>query len=479
MENKKAKQKRKNIIICLILSFILALMFLPISTTFSKNDYAFADSSYTTVLEDLSKDEAFNINDYPKLEKDYSLQVVQIAESKDRELFVYVYQPSGTLQASSINISTKTGDELDYINYTLVLLDTKDTLSKYKVRDFIVSTENIRKYDISSIYRPFNTKIDTQPDNGNTITEIAYSVSCKFYAKTLTNGFVEYASVFTDVVYITDKFCGFVRYTGGFELLGWSDSCDSHFIAFNTDRKIDRLLEADVYYTQQQWFHGLMGYPTYQYIDNVAPEEDKKAYLSYTQKGEFQGTGWWASTYTWNRISSVNEFISNEKREDIYECGIINVKKETKLQDAALEELKGKNWVLRFVETAYKEDGTTDSHFVTQQIVGNVATLRLKFETDNIVYNLGVVDNKVTGDVNPINETKVTIEPNIPDWLKTILYVLLVVILVGISIPFLPYIIHGLAIVLKYLFLCIWYVLKYTAIGIYWLFAWPFYLKKR
>ena len=69
---------------------------------------ATTDNNYTYVLYDLQKDSKFNELDYPEKTDDYSLQVIQIAESVDDELFVYVYQPSGKtadLRATSINIS--------------------------------------------------------------------------------------------------------------------------------------------------------------------------------------------------------------------------------------------------------------------------------------------------------------------------------------------------------------------------------------
>ena len=67
------------------------------------------DIKYTSVLEDLQKDATFDINDYPYAAGDYSLQVIQIAESVNDKLFVYVYQPSAPsrlLEATTIRIST-------------------------------------------------------------------------------------------------------------------------------------------------------------------------------------------------------------------------------------------------------------------------------------------------------------------------------------------------------------------------------------
>ena len=73
-----------------------------------------ANVVYTNVLDDLKKDSGFKPSNYPEKADDYSLQVIQLAESSDNELFVYVYQPSGQmkkLSACSINISTTINDE--------------------------------------------------------------------------------------------------------------------------------------------------------------------------------------------------------------------------------------------------------------------------------------------------------------------------------------------------------------------------------
>ena len=103
---------------------------------------AFADDvEYTNVLADLSKDETFNPNGYPANLDDYSLSVIQIAESSDRELFIYVYQPcspNSDLNATSINISKEIDDKLSYKNYTLTLLNSAGVFYKYKVDNFRV-----------------------------------------------------------------------------------------------------------------------------------------------------------------------------------------------------------------------------------------------------------------------------------------------------------------------------------------------------
>ena len=90
--------------------------------------YAEAEEiTYSEVLDDLKKDSSFHASNYPENKTDYSLNVIQIAESVNKELFVYVYQPSGQnkkLTASSINISLTINDSIRFYNYKLELIQT-------------------------------------------------------------------------------------------------------------------------------------------------------------------------------------------------------------------------------------------------------------------------------------------------------------------------------------------------------------------
>ncbi len=444
----------------LLLACLVTCLFVTVNPITAYASNITINGGYSDVMEDLQSDADFDADSFKIDKTDYSLKVIQIAESSEKELFVYVYQPcspNDDLRATTINISTTIGDDLSYKNYTLKLINFRGVFYKYVVENFVVSDEDTRYYDISSIFRKWNEKYDKKAENDNVINEVSFGVAMRYTAKTMEDGTVEYASNGVDVVYITDKWCGFCRYSGGFELLGWADACDSWFVAFNTDRDIDKLLEADVYYVEQKWTHGLMAYfagmvgtsPVYtnDYVDYLMPEEineenindySKIAELDYTQKGSFQGSGWWASKYTWDRIQTVDDFIKTENRENIFELGLINVKQETKLTNESLETLKGKKWVLRFVETAFEEEGTTEAHWYNQSIISNVSILRLKFETDGVVYNLGVVDNKQTGDTLPDNYTKTTFE--LSNAFKTFLAILLFILLLIILWPVLPYI---------------------------------------
>ena len=143
--------------------------------------YASEDKDrYTDVLTDLGKDDTFDAENYPQKDGDYSLQVIQLAESADNELFVYVYRPGGTqanVTASSINVSTTVNDDISYFNYKLKHISSENTLQKYVVEDFTVKDEGVRYYAISSIYRLFDESIDKKASGGNTVTEVNYAVN--------------------------------------------------------------------------------------------------------------------------------------------------------------------------------------------------------------------------------------------------------------------------------------------------------------
>ena len=135
---------------------VLLLMIVMFFTGFSSLIAQAETYEYTGVTEDLSKDGTFPFEDYPAKDDDYSLQVVQIAESVNKELFVYVYQPCGLtmpLTATSINISTAINDSLYYQNYKLGLLDRQGVFGKYRVDGLTVKNDALRYYDISSIFR--------------------------------------------------------------------------------------------------------------------------------------------------------------------------------------------------------------------------------------------------------------------------------------------------------------------------------------
>lgn len=403
------------------------------------------DRVYTNVLDDLKKDNSFSTAYYPEKVDDYSLQIIQLAESADKELFVYVYQPSGQtkkLTACSINISNTINDEISFYNYKLQLLNSSGVFFKYLVNDLEVSDQPTRYYAISSIYRPFDETIDKGADFGNTITEVNYDIS-KQYCFSSINGkpFVQVVDI--ETITVTDKFVGFVRYKDGFKL--YVGACDSHFVAFNTDKPIDKLLEADVYYTTQAYtWQWALGVGTNEYFKT---KSDEYAYLKYTDKVEHNGGGLFAGTYKWDRIETVEQFIAeNDLTQNVYSGAIIDVNVANKITDAGKEALKGKKWLLRFAETSYTLSGGQYSTTEYSTIVGDVTILRLKFETDGITYNLGTIDNKQSGSRDPINEEEYQVVlNNRGKWILAILALIIFIILLIVLWPILSPVFKGIA----------------------------------
>lgn len=399
-----------------------------------------SNTIYTNVIDDLKKDSGFKPSNYPENAEDYGLQVIQLAESADKELFIYVYQPSGQTKnftACSVNISTTINDNISFINYKLQKLNSNGVFFKYKVSDFTVKTEPTRYYAISSIYRPFDESIDKPASDGNTVTEVNYNVS-KQYCFGEINGKPYVNCVDIETIVVTDKFVGFVRYKDGFKL--YVGACDSHFVAFNTDKPIDKLLEADVYYTMQKYSWSVV--PLQGEKETFGKKSENYAYLKYTDKVEHTGGGLFAGTYKWDRIETTQQFISeNDLTQNVYSGAIIDVSVANKITDEGKAALQGKKWVLRFAETSYSLSGypSTGSTFENTTLVGDVTILRLKFETDGITYNLGTIDNKQTGSDKPINSE--IFEIIINNRGKRILAILAAILLLIILAPLLPYII--------------------------------------
>ena len=437
------KEKQAIIKRAILLFFVTVLFAAVVWGSFTTVPTAFAESTlYSNVLDDLRKDENFSPTLYPTKADDYSLQVIQIAESTDKELFVYVYQPSGqvkNLKASSINIALVPRENIsDVRNYKLTLLNSSGVFYKYRVDGLTVSTETTRYYTITTIYRPFDKLIDEDADHGNEVTEVDYKVA-KEYCFSTINGEPYFRVLDIETIEITDKFVGFVRYMDGFKL--YVGACDSHFVAFNTDRDIDRLLEADVYYTSQSYSWSFV--PFAGENETFGEKQDNYAYLEYTQKVEHSGGGLFAPTYTWDRIETVDQFISeNETFQNVYSGAIIDVNVASTITEEGKAALEGKQWVLRFAETSYSLNGGASGATTSfSTLVGDVTILRLKFETDGVVYNLGTIDNKQTGSRDPINEEHY--EVGLSDTGKWILAIIALVLLLVVLGPILPYIIKA------------------------------------
>ncbi len=375
------------------ISLILALILIVVSLGCVPSGIAFAASEtiYTGVLEDLQKDETFDVSEYPSkdklTDKDKVMDVIQIAESNAGELFLYVYQPqAGKFTASEVRISQTIGDNLAPKDYKLTLLDRNGTLEKYKVEELPLVSDAERHYLIVQLARPW----DKQFDNGNVAKTIVYGIEKLFTVKTTDKG-LTYMEEHADSIEIVSKYVGNLRYYDSG--IGMENYTSSHYVAFSTDISMDKLFEADVSYVQKD----------YSLVDDLAfssgAYKDNGMYLRNTSvasvtlySDQYSGNNskWSIFSHTWTDIQSIDEFISNEK----LETSVKNI-------------LKNKQWVLRFAKTDLQISnmglaGKTYKFSDTSE----VTILRLKYMSNGLIYNLGVIDNKQTGSSvnNPDND---------------------------------------------------------------------------
>ena len=453
--------RKKNIS---LLTFVLTLILL-LSTFWTSTinvAYAEGETVYTNVLDDLKRDERFSVEDFPTVVGDYSLQLVQVAESSDNELFIYVYQPAAPykeLTASEarlscnykyVSIDTGFGIKVPLLggvmDYDLELLSREGPLCKYKVLDFdIKSNETVRSYDIIQFLRPFDSDIDTQLDNDNTITEVSCPISEKVtFTKVGDTTMVDKVDI--ETIQITDKYVGFVRYDdGNSEFVassGWlSNDCDSHFVAFSTDKKIENLRSATVSFDTQDWSK-TEKYSYGQSVERTVSVSSSES-VSHNSVEHF----WFSHikhTYTWNRIQKASEFFI-EDGQKLFAQGVLSTYTDVEYTEECKNAVLNSDWVLRFYETDYEvtwSSGIRPIPTFSGTIVSNVSILTLTFEEDGEVYTLGVVDNKQTGSKDPSGtvgtKTEIDFSNLLPDidltWLYVVLGVVVLLILVSIII---------------------------------------------
>ena len=445
MNNKKQKKSKFSFLVVSML--ILCFLFSCFSFVPSIIAKAVTVTGYSGVLGDLRIDDNFKEEDFPSNPEDKSLELIQIAESTGGELFLYVYQPSAKenqFELTTVSISQTLYNNAKWQLYDLKLIDSDGVFSKYKVKDIELKSDVVRYYDITEIHRKFDDNIDIQPDNGNTITEVAYDISKQWTVCTL-EGKVYYNCIETETILITDKYVGFVQYEDGFswKSLFYDSACQSHFVAFSTDHDIERLIEADVsfvsqtrsYYVDNLDVYSSMGTPTTHSIT-----------LNHTQKAEYETSHWFTTyKYSWDRIQTSSEFLNSTADIDIYSKTPVDTYGKTKLTEDAKSNISNKQWVLRFTETNYKETeiktgdpfvGSIKYYFtkIDETAISDVTILRLKFETDGVVYNLGVVDNKANGSGISDSYTEWTVElsETFKSIMKVVGYILIVIIVVAL-----------------------------------------------
>lgn len=435
-----------------VIIIICALAILPTS-----NGVAFAATNvYSDVLEDLQKDESFDKNDYPINQTDYSLELIQIAESYSGELLVYVYQPSaGAKGILTKKIRIKYPNSDTYNDYDLTLLSKNGVFYKYKVDGYVTDYDSAteRVYNVVQIMRSASAELGDKvlDENNNTISYVPYPVNWTFTAK-YNEGELYYGKEKLESVVITDKYCGQLRFTSDdftrFAerfFLGIGEKYTTlHFIAFNTDAEIEDLVAAKVSFDLK--YHKRV-YQTAAGDTVEADEyssESKVVSLSKEAEVTYKG-GLFGHKYSWSEIMSVEDFCN-----DVVISSTAFFKSD--FAEGSLSEVNNKKWVLCYYSTEYIDVTINPSPGVSVRTVEEYATadtsiLELTVNRNGVLYTLGVVDNYQTGDGIPDNKEDYGVNEEwwanwwneMQEWLRYILIafagVLLVVVLIFICPP--------------------------------------------
>lgn len=419
----------------------------------------------TSVINDLFSDPNFNINDYPRIDNDYSLNVIQIGETKDKELIIYVYQPSHKtidLLGTKISIAygfSKDGKGLEPKLYPLELLSTSDVFDKYLVKNFEVPEDTRRYYNIVSIFRKFNSSIDNQSENYGDFTDISISVGQQWYAYNINNTIAYEMNTFNTMIINTDMVGNF-EFNDGLtwgNFVGVFNKGDCWFIAFNCeDYVIKHIYDADLSFNQKSvretW---ALGVGTNYYYGE---EENKTITLTDKDIMSYTGDGLGARTFEWNRVLSSDKFIEN------VENNKVNIPSNVK------QTLENSQWVFTFTETEKSfndfEGGYTSSYYD----IYDVGILRLHFlDMSSKTYDLGVVNSLFDPDniVDGVGTTKIL--ETLQDFFEKLFMVLglivLMIIIMCLSNFLMPFIL-----IIKEIFIAIKYVFSLPFKLIKWVF---------
>lgn len=407
-------------------------------------------------------DENFNIDDYPINQTDFSLSLIQIAESNDNSLLVYVYQPSaGKFNVLTKKIRMSIDDGLSFQDYNLTLLSRNSVFFKYKVDNYIVdiSSSLNRTYQVVELLRFADASLgDTVLDgNNNTITYKEYPVGWTFTVAP-KDGELYYGKSKSDYSIITNKYCGqllfdnpanaLTRYVYGVEY-GML-----HFIAFDgagiinqngqqVTIEIEDLQEADVDYTLVHYEYDYMMH-AFGIEDGGNFERETSERISKTLNSEVSSSysaGLFAHTYSWNEIMPMADFLDMAENEEPFFS--------SSLTEVARTEFSHMQYVLILGVTEIRHTNVTIENGMgyhetdSRYYVNDETILRLQFETNGKVYSLGTVDNYQHGDGIPDNTENYGFNEEwwsnwwaeLQQWLMIILLVLGLVLL-GVALYF-------------------------------------------
>lgn len=417
--------KKKRIITILLVFMLTVSMFLPSLTVG-------AVTKNTDVLDDLEADEKFNSEEYPVVEGDYSLHVIQIAESENGNIYIYVYKPSGDttdIVASSVHMSD-TGTVVGLRSLDVYLVSENGVFQKYYVKGISRQDGFVRQYLIMSIYRPWNESYGDNTGDAGTIGKgRVYPVETIFTATTLSDGTVSYSAEYTeDSITFVSLCAGTVYYKDTANIFAAS-GIKSHYYAFSTNKPIDKIISIKLSYDYTRTYR----YGSGAYSTNETTKSSKD--IELTENDVFKKPSGHFGTYAdyeYLRIQSVEDFVKNE--------GTDITNEESKAA------IKNQDWILRFAETTYVNFssgdilGGTYTYTYDDTEITSIDSISMKYKYDGKIYNVGIIADIVTEDgildgiVSEVNEEE---EPWWQKLVALLSFILLLIVLTNVVFPIL------------------------------------------
>lgn len=419
-------------IVNLIFAVVLAALVCLLAVFGAVNSSTVYAAESPEVLQDLRKDKDFNDADYPYVAGDYSLQVIQIAESSNKELFVYAYQPChDTYDLVGTKISISYGYSVDGAGltpklYNLKLLSTSGTLDKYYVDGFTVPNDGDRYYNIVEIFRMVNTELDGEQDPSFPKTDKAYDVGQQWYVCDLNSSKHYEVNTFKTLPVETVFDSNFTFSDG----LTWSDliktdkPTDCWFYCFNVDSYvISRIFDADLNYSIRK-VRDSYGYAggnhNLTYSDEIA---NQVITLKDSDVMTYVPSGLGAPSLKWNRILSSENFVKVVENQ-----GLSIVQKDK-------EKILSSQWVFTYLETERTENkyGSTltggVSHLDTYFDVYDVGLLRLHFQdVSGNYYDLGAVNDLTDPDNIASGKTETDLRKAFEEFWEKFVRIILIIL---------------------------------------------------
>ena len=145
-----SKQIKRKLAVIIVAITVIVGMFFANPARFNKASAA--ENEYSFVLDDLKRDSSFYVSNYSKTSKGSSwystCSVIAVAESINKELFIYVYDSAGQgliFESVSFSISEK------LFLYNLEPVNGTTRFHKLLVKDFPVSDDSSRSYNIKGL----------------------------------------------------------------------------------------------------------------------------------------------------------------------------------------------------------------------------------------------------------------------------------------------------------------------------------------